>query len=74
LIDTNTFFSEKKSLVFFVERSTIFAESTTTSIAINETASPVSTSQPTYAPTLESTAFVSANATGMMNSCSLSVL
>jgi len=60
------------SLLFFVERSTISAESTTTSIAINETVLPSSTSQPTFAASLESTVFAIANATGMMNSYFLS--
>jgi len=58
---------------FFVESSTISAESTVTSIAVNETVSPPSKSQPTSATLLESTALATANATGMMNSCCLSV-
>ena len=56
--------------IFFavcVERSTISAESATTSIAINETISPLSTSRPTSAASLESTVFATVNATGMMN-------
>jgi len=57
----------KNVSVIFVESSTISAESTTTSIAINETVLPLSTSQPTSAATLESTVFATANATGMMN-------
>ena len=60
-------FRKKKLFAVCVERSTISAESATTSIAINETISPSSTSQPTSAASLESTVFVTANATGMMN-------
>ena len=59
--------------VIYAERSTISAESATTSIAINETVSPSSASRPTSASSLESTIFATANATGMINSCCLSV-
>ena len=59
--------------IFFVERSTISAESATTSIAINETVSPSATSRTTSAASLESTVFSTVNATGMMNSWYLSV-